>query len=168
MDNINSQIGQNIARESASMINEKSFNANSLVGMASGASAYTKSDNPAIAQQVKSAEKALTQLSQQERSEQQKKLKVAQSEADTKVREESVDLREALGDVSNFLTSSGTAISFSVDEKSERQVLTVTDAANGDVIRQIPSEEVLSFAARIKELESDFGNRVGVLLDKRA
>jgi flagellar protein FlaG len=168
MDNINSQIGQNIARESASMINEKSFNANNVVGMATGASAFTKSDNQTIVQQVKNAEKAVTQLSEQARSEQQKKLKVAQSAADTNVREESVDLREALDDVSNFLTSNGTAISFSVDEKSERQVVTVTDAANGDVIRQIPSEEVLSFAARIKELESDLGDRVGVLLDKQA
>jgi len=168
MDNINSQIGQNIARESASMINEKSFNANNLVGMATGASAFTRSENPAITQQVKNAEKVMTKLSEQELNEQQKKLKVAESQADTSVREESVDLRTALGDVSDFMAASGTALSFSVDEQSNRQVVTVSDAANGDVIRQIPSEEVLSFAARIRELASDLGNRVGVLLDKQA
>ncbi|MBT1450807.1 flagellar protein FlaG [Glaciecola sp. XM2] len=168
MDNINSQIGQNIARDSASVINDKTFNVSNVVGLASGASAFTKSENPALTQQVKNAEKSTTQLSEQQRSDQQKKLKVADAQADISAREESVDLRDALGDVGEFLSTKGTALQFSVDEKSERQVVTVTDAANGDVIRQIPSEEVLTFAARVRELESTEGNSVGLLLDKRA
>jgi flagellar protein FlaG len=44
----------------------------------------------------------------------------------------------------------------------------VKDAASGDVIRQIPSEEVLKFAGRINELQSEFGSSVGILLKGQA
>jgi flagellar protein FlaG len=91
------------------------------------------------------------------------------SEADTLQREGSgVELNQALLDISEFLQSRNTKLVFSVDEASERPVVTVKDAASGDVIRQIPSEEVLKFAGRINELQSEFGSSVGILLKGQA
>ncbi|WP_395344363.1 flagellar protein FlaG [Ningiella sp. W23] len=168
MDNVSSQIGQNIAREQASVINEKTFQSNNVVGMQTGASQFTKSDNPVVAQQVRNLDKSLTQLPEQQRQSDEKKLKNSDSSADTSTREENFDLSSTIQSAGEFLQARGTAISFSVDEATERQVVTIKDAANGDVIRQIPSEEVLSFAQRMQELSSDVGKSVGVLIDRQA
>lgn len=40
-------------------------------------------------------------------------------------------------------------LQFSIDEASGRTVITVTDAASGETIRQIPSEELLVLARRL-------------------
>lgn len=48
---------------------------------------------------------------------------------------------------------------FSVDESTGRTVITVTDAATKEVIRQIPSEEMLAVARALGRLQ-------GLLLDK--
>jgi flagellar protein FlaG len=117
---------------------------------------------------VRNLDKSLTQLPEQQRIEEQKKLKNSQAPADTLMREESIDLSAALEGIGEFLQNKGTAISFSVDEATDKQVVTVKDAASGDVIRQIPSEEVLNFAERIRELQSDIGSRVGVLIYRQA
>jgi flagellar protein FlaG len=91
------------------------------------------------------------------------------SEADNNQREVSVvELNQALLDISEFLQSRNTKLAFSVDEASDRHVVTVKDGASGDVIRQIPSEEVLKFAGRINELQSEFGSSVGLLLKGQA
>ncbi|MFT7259797.1 MAG: flagellar protein FlaG [Glaciecola sp.] len=91
------------------------------------------------------------------------------SEADSDQREGSaIELNQALLDISEFLQSRNTKLAFSVDEASDRPVVTVKDAASGDVIRQIPSEEVLKFAGRINELQSEFGSSVGILLKGQA
>ena len=52
-----------------------------------------------------------------------------------------------------------TAISFSVDKATGKTVITVTDADTKQVIRQIPSEEMMRVAERISQL-------LGVLFDK--
>jgi len=167
MDNINSQIGQNIAREQASIINEKSFNTNQLLGMQTGVSQFTKSENPALAQQVKNLDKSASQLSEQQRADEQKKLKNSAAQADKLLREESFDLSSELASIDKFLQTKGTAISFSIDEATDKQVVTIREAASGDVIRQIPTAEVLNFAERMRELQSDVSNQVGVLIDRQ-
>ncbi len=90
-------------------------------------------------------------------------------QADTTQREGSAaEIELALGDISEYLQNTNTQLAFSVDEASDRSVVTVTDAESGDVIRQIPSEEVLKFAARINELQSEFGSSTGNLLRGQA
>jgi flagellar protein FlaG len=91
------------------------------------------------------------------------------SEADTQQREESVvQVEQALVDISEFLQNRNTQLAFSIDEATDKSVVTVKDAASGDVIRQIPSEEVLKFAERINELQSEFGSSAGILLRGQA
>ena len=53
----------------------------------------------------------------------------------------------------------GTKLEFSVDSITKRPVVTVVDAETHEVIRQIPSEEMLKVSQRITEL-------LGVLFDQ--
>ena len=79
-----------------------------------------------------------------------------------------LDIEEASRDIEQFLQSQTRNLVFSVDETTNRSVVTVTESGSGDVIRQIPSEEVLRLAERLEELRSDVGSSVGVLFDNRA
>ena len=53
-----------------------------------------------------------------------------------------------------------TSLSFSIDEATGKTVIRVIDDGTKQVIRQIPSEDVLNVAARITEL-------LGVLFDEK-
>ena len=75
-------------------------------------------------------------------------------------------LDTAVEEVQSFIQVQNRNLAFSVDESSRRPVVTVKDSSSGDVIRQIPSEEVLRLAERIKELQQDIGSKVGVLFNK--
>jgi flagellar protein FlaG len=75
---------------------------------------------------------------------------------------------EALTQINSFVQSKDRLLNFSVDEDSGRQVIKVTDQASGDIIRQIPTEEVLKLSARIQELQSDLGSAVGLFFDNQA
>jgi flagellar protein FlaG len=52
----------------------------------------------------------------------------------------------------------GTKLSFSIDDLTKKTVVRVMDADTGELIRQIPPDEMLRVAARITEL-------LGVLFD---
>ncbi len=94
-------------------------------------------------------------------------VQVDQQSADNQNREkqeQNIDL--AVEEVQSFLQAQNRNLSFSVDEGSERPVVTVKDSESGDVIRQIPSDEVLRLAERIKDLQEDVGSSVGVLINR--
>ena len=74
-------------------------------------------------------------------------------------------LRQAISDVESFLQVQNRDLAFSIDEDTARSVVTVIDGQSGDVIRQIPSEEVLALAERIQELQQDVGVSVGVFIN---
>jgi flagellar protein FlaG len=75
---------------------------------------------------------------------------------------------EAITQINDFVQSKNRQLNFSIDEDSGRQVVKVTDAGSGDVIRQIPTPEVLKLSARIQELQSDLGSAVGLFFDNQA
>ena len=77
----------------------------------------------------------------------------------------SVALPEAVNAVSDFLQAKNRDLTFSIDEETERSIVKVVDSQSGKLIRQIPSEEVLALAERIKSLHDDIGSRVGVLIN---
>ncbi|WP_438864900.1 flagellar protein FlaG [Neptunicella sp.] len=78
------------------------------------------------------------------------------------------EVETAVAEVNDFVQSQSRQLNFSIDEKSNRSVVKVTDSDTGDVIRQLPSDEVLKLAAKIKDLQSDVGAAVGVLFNKQA
>lgn len=77
-----------------------------------------------------------------------------------------VDLETAVAEIGELAQSQNRNLNFSVDEGTQRPVVTVTDSDTGDLIRQIPSEEVLQLSERLQELGSDEGSAVGVLFNR--
>jgi len=57
-------------------------------------------------------------------------------------------------------------LQFKVDGETNQVVVSVVDRKSGEVLRQIPSEEVLALAKRLKELDGEQGQ--GVFLKERA
>lgn len=51
--------------------------------------------------------------------------------------------------IQQYLRESGRDLDFRVDADTDRMVITVRDQATGEVIRQIPSEEVLRIARSV-------------------
>ncbi|MBR9783178.1 MAG: flagellar protein FlaG [Gammaproteobacteria bacterium] len=76
-------------------------------------------------------------------------------------------LDEAVSKVESFLKVQNRDLAFTIDDETKRSVVTVKDSQSGDVIRQIPSEEVLKLAERIQELQQDVGNSVGVFINNQ-
>lgn len=60
------------------------------------------------------------------------------------------DLERTLRKLSETMAASNRNLSFRVDEGSGRTVITVVDAATQEVIRQIPSEEVLAVSRALE------------------
>ena len=61
-----------------------------------------------------------------------------------------IDLSGAVQQIETYLSSSQRSLSFRVDESSGRPVMTVTNPETGEVIRQVPGDEVLKMAAAIE------------------
>lgn len=95
--------------------------------------------------------------------------KVVEQAADKKegLNSDAAQIESAVAEISEFLQAQNRQLAFSVDEGSQRSVVKVTDSASGEVIRQIPSEEVLELSKRIRDLQSDVGAAVGVLFNKQ-
>jgi flagellar protein FlaG len=86
---------------------------------------------------------------------------------------ESVDIsaeqiETAVSQLSEFVKNNSRQLNFSVDEGSNKQVVKVTDAESGKVIRQIPTEEVLKLSERLQDLQTEVGTAVGLLFNKQA
>ncbi|KKL01567.1 flagellar protein FlaG [Rheinheimera mesophila] len=76
------------------------------------------------------------------------------------------ELGEAVENINQFVNSQGRTLNFSVDEESGKPVVKVIDFETKEVIRQIPSEEVLTMARAIKKLQEDLGSATGLMFDK--
>ncbi len=70
------------------------------------------------------------------------------------------ELARALEGMNGFLASGNNHIQFAVHQEAERLMVQIIDDETQEVIRTIPSKELLDLAARIGEM-------VGMLLDKR-
>ncbi|MEP1384401.1 MAG: flagellar protein FlaG [Paraglaciecola sp.] len=116
-------------------------------------------------------DKTQTQLSQSELSaESHNQTKVPVFSADNQVIQDEYSPEEievAVTQISEFVQASSRQLNFSVDEDSNKQVVKVTDAESGDVIRQIPSEEVLKLSERLQDLQTEVGTAVGLLFNKQ-
>ncbi len=60
-------------------------------------------------------------------------------------------VRAAAEQIESYLRRANTNLEFRVDQAAGRVVVTVRERATGELIRQIPSEEVLWVAARLGE-----------------
>ncbi|NLS13219.1 flagellar protein FlaG [Vibrio sp. SM6] len=64
--------------------------------------------------------------------------------------------------MNEFISSINKGLSFRVDEESGRDVVTIYEAQTGDVIRQIPDEEMLTILRRLAAQSASSG----LLVDK--
>ena len=76
-------------------------------------------------------------------------------------------IEKAVSQLSEFVKTNNRQLNFSVDEGTNKQVVKVTDAESGQIIRQIPSEEVLKLSERLQDLQTELGTVVGLLFNKQ-
>ena len=79
---------------------------------------------------------------------------------------EKLDLDKAIAELQDFVEGLGRSLSFSLDESIDRSVITVRDTQTNQVVRQIPSEEVVAIARQLREDMMEF--RAGMLMDQNA
>ncbi len=71
-----------------------------------------------------------------------------------------------MSQLSNYVQSVQRNLNFSIDESSGQTVIKVIDSESEEIIRQIPSEEMLALARRLNELN---GEQVsGLLMQSKA
>lgn len=80
-----------------------------------------------------------------------------------KDQEEQKAIEEVASKLQEFVNLIDKKLQFSVDEDSGRHVVTVSDKLSGDVIRQIPSEEVLRLARNLSDL-AETASRSGKII----
>lgn len=56
-------------------------------------------------------------------------------------------------------------LSFQVDKNSDKTIVSVVDRVSGDVIRQIPSEEFVKIAEKLKDMAENSELRSGILFN---
>lgn len=71
---------------------------------------------------------------------------------DARLQPDDQELDHALRELNDKLQAWSTNLRFEVDEDTSKVVVQVVDVATGDVIRQIPSEEVLNMSKALGEL----------------
>ena len=95
-----------------------------------------------------SKEKASTQEMSKQSAE-----SVTQAIEAAKAREKlnSQERQRLVEEMNDFISSINKGLSFRVDEESGRDVVTIYEASTGDIIRQIPDEEMLVILRRLRE-----------------
>ena len=72
-----------------------------------------------------------------------------------------IDVEQARASIERFVQSMKRELEFAVDEESGRTIITVRNKETGEVIRQIPSDEVIALAR-------EYAQGQPVLLDSKA
>jgi flagellar protein FlaG len=90
-----------------------------------------------------------------------------QPSSDVKPAPSMEQIDEALQVVNKAVVFEQRSLSFMVDEASGRSIIKVMDKTNDQLIRQIPSEELLKVAQDIKKLQEEMGQSLGFLIDRQ-
>lgn len=78
-----------------------------------------------------------------------------------------VELQQAVDVVNQAVALEQRSLSFSIDDVSGRSVIKVVDFETDELIKQIPSEELLKVAQDIKRLQEEMGQSIGLLIDSK-
>ena len=71
---------------------------------------------------------------------------------------QSIDVQQAVSRLNDYVQSLRRDIQFSVDKNSGDTVIRVVDSNSGEVIRQMPSEEMLAIAHNLENAQGLFVN----------
>jgi len=72
----------------------------------------------------------------------------------------------AMEKLNSYLHQTDTELKFQVDEGSGRPIFKIVSQLTGEVLLQVPSEEMLAMARKVRDLETQMGVSSGVLVDK--
>ncbi|UUO23150.1 flagellar protein FlaG [Colwellia sp. M166] len=81
--------------------------------------------------------------------------------------ESAEQLEQAIAIVSDFINQPPRNVNFTKDNDSGKTVIKVIDNESKELIKQFPSEELISIAQKIQALHQEVGEKAGILLDKR-
>ncbi|MBL4580990.1 MAG: flagellar protein FlaG [Gammaproteobacteria bacterium] len=70
------------------------------------------------------------------------------------------ELDQAIENVAEYVQNIARDINFSVDVNTNRPVVTVTDQLSGEVIRQIPNEEMLEISKNLEDAQRRNSDKV--------
>jgi len=91
-------------------------------------------------------------------------LTVKADEQKQAAKETSLELvRSAAAKGNSILQATNRNLEFQVDDSTKKVVVKIVDSKSGDVVRQIPSEDMLAFIKRMQDLE---GNQGAMLQDR--
>lgn len=91
---------------------------------------------------------------------------VTEAQANKDVQAPSADVVKKAAEKGNkFLQATNQSLQFKVDDSTKEVVVKIVDNETGDLVRQIPSEEMLSFIKRMQELDS---KHKGAVIQDRA
>ena len=77
------------------------------------------------------------------------------------------ELQQAVDVVNQAVALEQRSLNFSIDDVSGRSVIKVIDYETDELIKQIPSEELLKVAQDIKRLQEEMGQSIGLLIDNK-
>jgi flagellar protein FlaG len=80
------------------------------------------------------------------------------------------EVRQAAEDVARYIDSVSRSLQISVDGELEKPIVTVLDANTEEVIRQIPSEEIVAIAKFLRSQGADLAGKdtiSGILLNQQ-
>ena len=67
-------------------------------------------------------------------------------------------VKEAVNSGNTMLQSASSSLSFEIDSATKQVVVKIVDSKTGELVRQIPTVEMLDFMRRMKELEGNSGS----------
>ncbi len=67
------------------------------------------------------------------------------------------EIKKAVDEGNSLLQEVNRNLQFKVDEATKELVIKVVDSESGELVRQIPSEDMLAFIKRIKQLDGQQG-----------
>jgi flagellar protein FlaG len=70
------------------------------------------------------------------------------------------NLQEAVTRLNEQMQSKGRDLNFSLDERIDRTIITVKNLQTGEVVRQIPTEEVVRMAHSIEDMKGVLFNKM--------
>ena len=85
---------------------------------------------------------------------------------ETESLDQSVNVSDAMKTISEFINMPVRTVNFTQDDGSEKTVIKIFDSESNELIKQFPSEEILSIAQRIIDLQQDISQKTGILLDE--
>lgn len=70
------------------------------------------------------------------------------------------NIQEAIDRLNQQLKDNGRDLSFQIDERIDRPIITVRNLQTGEVVRQIPTEEVVQMAHSIEDIKGLLFNKM--------